>query len=78
MSIYTQISKRIGWQGYCAIPSVENVTVLYGALVKDKCTESFELVFKIHRFAPPPETPEETRAMCIINEAVKIGTDIFS
>ncbi len=77
MSTYSEISKRIGWEGHCAIPSIETATDLKKAVVSDKSTNGFELVFKIHRFAPSPTNEQELKAMNIINEAYCAGIVYF-
>ena len=79
MSKYSEISKRIGWDdSYCAIPSVEVAKELHEKVVKEHCEKSFELVFKIHRFAPTSASELEFEAMKEIFEAFSKGTKIFS
>ncbi len=77
-SIYTQISKRIGWNGYCAIPSAGTAAELLHSVKYHQCESAFELAFKIHRFAPSPENAQETLSMFIINEAYTKGKQIFN
>lgn len=77
MSIYSDISKRIGWEGHCAIPSPETAKELHDAVVNDHCQEAFEMVFKIHRFSPSPETDEEYQASNLIWKAYKAGSQLF-
>lgn len=77
MSTYSEISKRIGWKGYYAIPSPETAIELHNAVVNQQCEASFELVFKIHRFAPSPTNKLETDAMYSINKAFITGQKHF-
>ena len=77
MSIYSEISKRIGWEGHCAIPSVETAGELLCSVAGMHCREAFEMAFKIHRFAPLPGTEGELEAMNIIHEAYVKGARHF-
>ncbi|MCT4590535.1 MAG: hypothetical protein N4A71_22095 [Carboxylicivirga sp.] len=77
MSKYSEISKRIGWEGHCAIPSETEALKLFNSVVNQHCESAFELVFKIHRFAPTPDSQVEFRAMETINEAFRVGSQYF-
>ncbi len=77
MSIYSNISKRIGWQGHCAIPSLKTARELLREVEVNHRQSAFEMVFKIHRFASTPETDAEREAMGVIWNAFFIGRDIF-
>lgn len=77
MSKYSDISKRIGWNGHCAIPSPQTAKELHYAVVNEQCEASFEMVFKIHRFAPSPTNKLETEAMYSINKAFITGNKYF-
>jgi len=78
MSVYSDISKRIGWEGSSSIPSVELAQELLEKVTRQHCQVAFEQVFRIHRFAPTSETEEEYEAMLIIYEAYTKGTSIFN
>ena len=76
MTVYTQISKKIGWEGKASIPSILEANQLL-ELVKKEDEYAFEKVFTIHRFAPSGTSVEHSEAMNIIFEAYKKGEQIF-
>lgn len=70
MSIYSDISKRIGWKKTAvAFPSKEKSEALRDR-VKNGDTAAFEEVFSIYRHAP---YTGDNEAMAAISEAYKIG-----
>lgn len=77
MSIYSVVSKRIGWEGAEKIPSLVIAQTLHERIVKYKDVGAFESVFAINRFAPSPQTFEESQAMNEINKAFIAGEQIF-
>lgn len=77
MSVYDEISNRIGWFGAVDIPSAEFAKNLLQKVLDEECQSSFETVLKIHRFAPAPVTEEEIIALDFICEAYRIGKLIF-
>lgn len=78
MSIYSEISKRIGWEPKeVSIPTIEKAKDLY-VKTHNGNPEAFEQVFMIHRFSKSPTTDEECQAMKWVYDAYKNGTVIFS
>lgn len=77
MSKYSEISKRIGWNGKADIPSLEKANELLAKVRNNNDADAFEQVFKIYRFAQAPVGEQETLALNVIIEAYRIGTDIF-
>ncbi len=77
MSVYTAISKKIGWQGQARIPSLTVARSLLMQITKYKDVRAFEAVFAIHRFAPSPQTVEEGLAMNEVNKAFHRGRKDF-
>ena len=78
MSIYSTISKRIGWEGKAQIPSIKTAKELRSKVINNNDTHAFERVFRNHRFAPSPTNVVETEAMNINHQAYLAGTKIFS
>ena len=76
MTIYTQISKKLGWQGTAEIPSIAEAEQLK-ELVRKGDAYAFEKAFKIHRFAGSGSTLEQSTAMNIVHEAYTIGAQFF-
>lgn len=77
MTVYTAISKKIGWEGKAEIPGVREAQLL-SSLVARADAYAFEKVFKIHRFASCDQLSEaKEEAMKIIFEAFCIGEAIF-
>lgn len=77
MCIYSDISKRIGWNsGRIMIPDLEVVKILYRE-VQDGDTEAFENIFRFHRFCEPPKTAKEAETIDLIYNAYQIGTKMF-
>ncbi len=75
MSIYSEISKRIGWdKKTVSIPTVERARELYDAVNKEDLN-AFETVFNIHRFAASGTNETESMALQIILHAYKLGRD---
>jgi hypothetical protein len=77
MSKYSDISKRVGWNGFTTIPTVSFATLLRNKVVNEHCEHSFEQVLRIYRFAPTSNTDDGYKAMCIIYDAHTKGTEIF-
>lgn len=77
-SVYSKISKKIGFNGRANYPSIEQATELLEK-VKNADEYAFETVFRIWRFAPSPEYQNATtvEAFNLISDAFKIGTCIF-
>lgn len=77
MTVYTAISKKIGWEGKATIPTIAEATELKG-LVQKEDAYAFEKVFKIHRFASYEQLSESNEeALKIIYEAFCLGESIF-
>lgn len=78
MSIYSETSKRIGWEPQPVnIPSIEKAKELLAQICIHHSQEAFETVFKLHRFAPTSKTEEQFDAMQIIYYAFEKGRYLF-
>ena len=77
MNVYTSISKRIGWNNSASIPTIREAIILRNKVMLNSCENSFEQVFKIHRFAPNANTDDECIAMSEIYNAFIAGREIF-
>jgi hypothetical protein len=79
-SVYTQISKAIGFQGTADIPSINKANELLAEIRGDDhvlARYAFREVFKIYRFAPSPENKEQSEALDVICAAFKEGEMIY-
>ena len=79
MSIYSEISKKIGWDKdtKVSIPTVEEAKDLHNEVMVNHSIDAFETVFRTHRFAPTPDGGEDAVAMGYIHEAYKNGQVFF-
>ena len=79
MSIYREISKKIGWDKdtKVSIPTLEEARELHNDVLIDESVEAYENVFRIHRFAPTPDCGEDEQAMKWIHEAYVYGQSLF-
>lgn len=79
-SVYTKISKSLGWENIRAvpIPTIEEANQLFANIEHNHCQTSFRLVFERYRFCPTPEDNDEVAAMEIIIGAFHLGNKIFS
>lgn len=78
MSVFTEVSKKIGWASKpIQIPTVEEAQLLLEKVRDKKDKQAFETVFKLHRFAPCPVNHVENDAMLIIWDAFNLGMQIF-
>lgn len=78
MSLYSEISKRIGWADKkVAIPSITEAKALNNEVLVNKSIDAFEKVFTLHRFAPTPDGGEDEVAMKLIFEAYTEGRKFF-
>lgn len=76
MSVFSQLSIKIGWEGKETIPALEVAKELC-ELVKNGNEEAFEKVFRVYRFAPSPANLDEIAANAVICEAFTEGRRIF-
>lgn len=78
MSIYTELSKQIGFeQEPVHIPAPEVAKELLH-LVREKNEAAFKRVFIIYRFGPAPKNASDQEAINIICEAYNAGTIVFN
>lgn len=78
MSLYSELSKKIGWDAKKVnIPSIEEAKALHNEVLVNKSIDAFETVFKIHRFAPTPDGGEDSVACNLIFEAFTLGRKFF-
>lgn len=79
MSIYSDISKRLGWQYFTVtkFPSKEVAELLLTGVEQGK-VEDFETVFRFYRFAQTPDTMEGIEIYKIIEKAYLLGREKFS
>ncbi|WP_448672421.1 hypothetical protein [Sphingobacterium multivorum] len=79
MSIYSDISKRIGWDKdtKVSIPSLDEAKELHNEVMVNKSIEAYESVFRYHRFAPLPDGGEDEIAMRYIQDAYLEGRSFF-
>lgn len=79
MSIYSEISKKLGWQNFTVkdLPSRSVAEILLKGVQEGKI-EDFETVFRFHRFSETPTTFEAIEVYKIIDEAYRIGREKFS
>lgn len=79
MSIYSELSKRIGWDRdtKVSIPSIDEAKELHQDVMVNKSIDAFEAVFRYHRFAPTPDGGEDEVAMRYIYSAYVDGQAYF-
>ncbi len=79
MSIYSDISKRIGWDEgtKVPIPSVDEAKALHNEVMINKSIDAFETVFRYHRFCPQPDGGEDEIAMRYIHSTYLDGKCFF-
>lgn len=77
MTVYTQISKKIGWDGRASIPTMTEAERLL-ELVKQEDESAFEAVFRIHRFAANAGSNDDVEAMNLIYTAFITGSNIWN
>lgn len=78
MTVYTAISKQLGWTArVVTIPNITEAANLL-SLVKKQDAYAFKKVFLVHRFAPNGVTEAHSEAMKIILEAFVVGQAIFN
>ena len=79
MSIYSEISKKIGWdrETKVSIPTIEEAKELHNEVILKQSQIAFETVFRIHRFAPTPDGGEDAVAMGYIHDAYVNGQTYF-
>lgn len=79
MSIYSDISKRIGWDKdtKLSIPSLDEAKELHNEVMVNKSIDAYESVFRYHRFAPLPDGGEDEIAMRYIQDAYLEGRSFF-
>lgn len=76
-TIYTAISKRIGWeQQTVPVPSIDRAYELLEEVGKEY-EFAFEEVFRINRFAKVDSNELEIEAMNVIHRAFMHGEQIF-
>lgn len=79
MSIYSDISNRIGWDKdtKVSIPSMDEAISLHHEVFINESEEAFESVFRYHRFCPTPDGGEDSVAMHYIHDAYQEGRRLF-
>lgn len=79
MSVYSDISKSIGWDPPERLPEIPDIEKAKGLMeqVVHGDRRAFTEVFRIHRFAKSPETPEAVRALDFIVAAFVKGREVF-
>lgn len=79
MSIYSELSKKIGWDKdtKVSIPTIEEAKELHQDVMVNKSIDAYESVFRYHRFAPTPDGGEDEAAMKFIYEAYTEGRRYF-
>ena len=79
MSIYSELSKKIGWDRdtKVSIPTMEEAKELHQEVMVNKDIEAFETVFRYHRFCPSPDGGEDEIAMKYIYDAYINGQTFF-
>lgn len=79
MSIYSEISKQIGWDSgkKVSIPSIEDAKELHNQVLVNRSIDAFKKVFEIYRFAPTPDGGDDSVAMKFIYEAFTEGKRFF-
>lgn len=79
MTVYSEISKKIGWDKdtKVSIPTVNEAKELHNEVLINQSEEAFENVFRIHRFAPTPDGGEDSVAMGYIHDAFVNGQKFF-
>lgn len=70
MSIYSEISKELGWDlnGKIEVPSQDKAVELASKAAK-KDREAFKELMRIVRFAPSPKTAQEAMTLSLILDA---------
>lgn len=79
MTVYTAISKSIGWdnpQIFVTYPSIEDAKVLLEE-VSNKNKGSFYTVFRLYRFGGFAKSEQEVEVVNIIHHAYQIGEEIW-
>lgn len=79
MSIYSDISQKIGWEKdtKVSIPSLDEAKELHNDVMVNKSIEAYETVFRYQRFCPSPDGGEDEIAMRYINDAYLEGKSFF-
>lgn len=78
MSIYSDISKRVGWDGQTLrFPTLQEAVQLRIA-VASKDEAAFEKVFRYHRFLPSATNDDDRKVQTELWFAYKEGTRLFS
>lgn len=79
MSIYSDISKKIGWDQdtKVSIPSVQEAKELQNEVMVNKSAEAYETVFRYQRFCPSPDGGEDEIAMRYIHSTYLDGKHFF-
>lgn len=79
MSIYSEISKRVGWDRdtKVSIPTIDEAKELHHDVMVNQSVDAYESVFRYHRFAPTPDGGEDEVAMKLIYEAYTEGRRFF-
>ncbi|WP_392471275.1 hypothetical protein ACF3OC_07890 [Sphingobacterium cellulitidis] len=79
MSVYSEISKKIGWDRdtKVPIPTTDEAKELHNEVMVNQSMDAFETVFRIHRFAPTPDGGDDAVAMGYIHSAYRDGQVFF-
>lgn len=79
MTIYSELSKKIGWDKdtKVSIPTLFEAKELYQEVMINESVGAYEQVFRIHRFAPTPDGGEDSVAMGYIHDAYVKGQKFF-
>lgn len=79
MSIYNQLSEKIGWNRneVLHIPSRDVARALHYEVVEKNNVRAFETVFRFFRYGLSPVTSDEHLAMDTINDAFETGAAYF-
>lgn len=79
MSVYSEISKKIGWDKETKhpVPTIEEAKDLHNEVMVNHSKDAFETVFRIHRFAPTADGGDDAVAMGYIHDAYLNGQFFF-
>ena len=77
-SIYTQVSKSIGYESEpIDLPTLLEAEELYKEVVTGLSEQAFTKVFKLHRFGKSPENYEQQEIQNVITAAFTEGSKYF-
>ena len=72
---YKQISKKVGYTGYMAYPSLEEAQRLAERLRTQPTVSDFEQALKLYRFTPEATTEEQVSIIEMLQHSMSLSMD---